>query len=412
MKNFKKNGGFTLVELIVVIAILAILAAVAIPAYSGYIEKANAAGDETLLAAINRAFVAACNDNGISQYDVKSAVIPVNDDGSIGTERNTLTAETMVGKDYLANIRFAPGVTVTADQVNDSFARFFAGNEGAKFKTIEFDLVLNPLLGVFGFDGEVSVSYGGATLVIPQSYVNALAESGFITYDGLGTTVLLGKLEDVTALAQSLTGSNSTGNASTLMNEVFASAGFTSFMSDAMGVDITDAAARDKLLQEIQEKNPTASLGSLQANAAVLYASKNASSMSTEDVMALLTGEGNAKDTILNNMKREDEQGVSDALAQAAIAYGMYTSFAHSSYATEGAAQKDQLGAINDLNNPEFKKYMASAEGQADLEGYLSALKIINSSANDSDAVTSLLVNGFGDPNLQGAINGALGTNG
>ena len=38
---FKKNGGFTLVELIVVIAILAILASVAVPAYSGYIAKAQ-----------------------------------------------------------------------------------------------------------------------------------------------------------------------------------------------------------------------------------------------------------------------------------------------------------------------------------------------------------------------------------
>ena len=42
MNMFKKNGGFTLVELIVVIAILAILAGIAVPAYSGYISKATA----------------------------------------------------------------------------------------------------------------------------------------------------------------------------------------------------------------------------------------------------------------------------------------------------------------------------------------------------------------------------------
>ena len=40
---FKKNGGFTLVELIVVIAILAILASVSIPTYSKYIAKAESA---------------------------------------------------------------------------------------------------------------------------------------------------------------------------------------------------------------------------------------------------------------------------------------------------------------------------------------------------------------------------------
>ena len=42
------SEGFTLVELIVVIAILAILAAVAIPAYSGYITKANQQADISL----------------------------------------------------------------------------------------------------------------------------------------------------------------------------------------------------------------------------------------------------------------------------------------------------------------------------------------------------------------------------
>lgn len=55
MNMFKKNGGFTLVELIVVIAILAILAGVAVPAYSGYIKEANKAGDLTALNAIQTA---------------------------------------------------------------------------------------------------------------------------------------------------------------------------------------------------------------------------------------------------------------------------------------------------------------------------------------------------------------------
>jgi len=59
MNMFKKNGGFTLVELIVVIAILAILAGVAIPAYSGYIDRAREAGDTQIVSAINTAIQAA-----------------------------------------------------------------------------------------------------------------------------------------------------------------------------------------------------------------------------------------------------------------------------------------------------------------------------------------------------------------
>lgn len=62
--NFKKmmkrgQEGFTLVELIVVIAILAILGGVAVPAYSGYVEKANKQADISLASEIKHALILA-----------------------------------------------------------------------------------------------------------------------------------------------------------------------------------------------------------------------------------------------------------------------------------------------------------------------------------------------------------------
>ena len=65
MHMFKKNGGFTLVELIVVIAILAILAGVAVPAYSGYIDRANEAADIVTCDAVKTAVFAAYAENGL-----------------------------------------------------------------------------------------------------------------------------------------------------------------------------------------------------------------------------------------------------------------------------------------------------------------------------------------------------------
>jgi prepilin-type N-terminal cleavage/methylation domain-containing protein len=51
----KKNGGFTLVELIIVIAILAILSSVAVAGYSSYITKANNSAVESWLNNISTA---------------------------------------------------------------------------------------------------------------------------------------------------------------------------------------------------------------------------------------------------------------------------------------------------------------------------------------------------------------------
>ena len=84
MKKFftlkhRSDGGFTLVELIVVIAILAILAGVSVPAYSGYIKRANEAKDQLLIAAVNEAFAGGCLEAGVEVADVTDASIAVVD---------------------------------------------------------------------------------------------------------------------------------------------------------------------------------------------------------------------------------------------------------------------------------------------------------------------------------------------
>ena len=105
MNMFKKNGGFTLVELIVVIAILAILAGVAIPAYSGYINKANEAADTQLVAAINTAFAAACAENGMAPSQCDNVTATVTNKVVTGVSVGDTDVENAIEADF--NIYFS-----------------------------------------------------------------------------------------------------------------------------------------------------------------------------------------------------------------------------------------------------------------------------------------------------------------
>ena len=72
MNTFKKNGGFTLVELIIVIAILAILSTGAIAGYSAYIKSANSAAVEAVLSDIaTSAVLANAKAGGIASITVE-----------------------------------------------------------------------------------------------------------------------------------------------------------------------------------------------------------------------------------------------------------------------------------------------------------------------------------------------------
>ena len=90
MNMFKKNGGFTLVELIVVIAILAILAGVAVPAYSGYIKKAEQAGDLQILSTVNTAAQGLAVGEGAT---VTKIIVGTGATPTITVEDNSDTAE-------------------------------------------------------------------------------------------------------------------------------------------------------------------------------------------------------------------------------------------------------------------------------------------------------------------------------
>ncbi len=103
---YKKNKGFTLVELIVVLVILAILAAILVPALLGYIDKAKDSQDmlaaKNIMTAAQTKMASAYAEGGVAQSANVAVNAQNNDVSLIGTDFANDILKTADDQPYMA----------------------------------------------------------------------------------------------------------------------------------------------------------------------------------------------------------------------------------------------------------------------------------------------------------------------
>lgn len=115
-KKLKKNGGFTLIEMLIVVAIIAILVVVSIPMVSSSLDKAKSATDDANLRAAKAA--------GVIEYMTNGTAATMNYNADEGKLESSGTATTPYGQsddhkgEYVV-VTIASDGTVTAKWSGD-----------------------------------------------------------------------------------------------------------------------------------------------------------------------------------------------------------------------------------------------------------------------------------------------------
>ena len=399
----KNRKGFTLVELIVVIAILAILAGVAIPVYNGYIKKAESAADQQLVDSITTAFAAACLTNGYDHVKAAGTSLAVNADGTIASGDPA---------NYDFAIKYEGGITTAdAQAIENDFATFFAGNESAKFKGEEYlgGLILDEE-GKFGDVTALVLEYNGVKVTISEAAINAFKNSNWGNLPSAQILALVGNVSDMA------TAIDNNAYLEMLGDEAFLEASAAALGWTKEEYDAKFTAMLEEAGEEWLKSNPNGdveaykeTLGSqMLANNTILVAAKGAETTGS-GIIDLLTANGGttAKQAIKESMGSDPAAG----LSQAALAYGLYTSYKLETDPDnfDVNAPMDFVAVLNTMDDPEFQTYLTEGSGQKDLDGYLAALNTVSTNTGAGGIGTDILMNGFDNADLTALLQQAMG---
>ena len=416
--NFKKNGGFTLVELIVVIAILGILAGIGIPAYVKYVEKTQIAVEEQNINMFHNAYVVACVGN------------------SIDPEGYTPSLDWRDGNFYgLTAIPQRAGENPAANAVAEFNAFFgFDGTKSYSFKHhsqtevakgIEsgissekgYDKVLNNLLGannaqnladlmnsVWGtkdaefLTGKVDWTADIAEVMLSSSPDSSFSEmikncgDAMMEYMGItGAEAQQAKMQELMVLKmeQLITS-----------DPAYAGMDASTILANYLDPDQETSPLEDSLISTARD--------SISVNNAILSAAKNSESAASSIIATLNSSDPKA--TLVGKVGDGVDAGdTGAAMGEVALTYAMYMSYAERNNIQVNGIQD----VLNGLTDSGFKAYVNNTDEngyfQADMDGYLGSMSMINNSVQgNEEAVTDVLLNGFGNSDLVNVLNQAM----
>ena len=352
--KLRGSAGFTLVELIVVIAIIGILAGVGTVGYGGYIKRTNEGLDETLYKNILYA-------GQIGKYENPGVK------GTVAVTKSGASVKEVVG-----------GNKETVEKwLSDAFGSDWA--KTVKYRTDKYVEKYGNIFLPVNVTMDIELTDGHKKLL------NNFKASNLSGHE----LALADTMNNLTGLFTKWFGT-STGDEAVKMLKPFI----------GKADDPTEFAAYEQFLKDTIGKEELKDFTNTEiANATVLYVASKAKDMNAQDVLTTMTDPSKWGDAQSGQGAVIAKYG---ALPTAALMYGAMTGYANSTYASNDfkTAMKTPPKNLGDVftllgemtkDTPENGKegnytgyVKANDKGvSADMDGYLSALRVISESQNN-----------------------------